>query len=169
MRTKRYFLLVLISVSVFLVSACNFSKNELVPGRYAGFKLSGYMDLATNIEIGGSIMGQPVEGDTLSLKKEFAKGTDSYVLYVVKFEKLTHTTSFWYDFVGEVSSELRAVVSALPLIYGEFSGETARGYLQAWFSGKWLYIFEGETKSEVKSIVKAFKDFEESLVRSVES
>jgi len=169
MRAKIPLILAMVLIVMLLFVSCSAGKEELVPGRYAGFKLGDYMDLSSNTSIGGSIMDISLDGETLLLEKRFARGTEEFVIYVAKFSKASRTTSFWYGMIREVSNDFRSVVSALPLVYGEFQGEVRQGYMRAWFSGKWLYVFLGKTKSEVNSVVKAFKEFEKLLVKSVDS
>ena len=169
MRAKIPLILVMISIVMLLLVSCSTGKEELVPGRYAGFKPGDYMDLSSNTSIGGSIMDLSLDGETLLLEKRFARGMEEFIIYIAKFTKSSQTTSFWYKLIREVSNDFRSVVSALPLIYGEFQGEVQKGYMRAWFSGKWLYVFLGKTKSEVNSMVKAFKEFEKLLVKSIDS
>ncbi|NLT46015.1 MAG: hypothetical protein GXX80_10980, partial [Thermotogaceae bacterium] len=127
------------------------------------------MDISTLTSVGGKVLDISVGDTALFLQKEFAKGTRKLSVYVAKFENVSQSTSFWYTLIRDVSSELRAFVSAIPWVYGEFSGEIDEGYIRTWFSGKWFYLFLGNTKEEVNSSVDAFKEFERSLVRSVES
>jgi hypothetical protein len=169
MRAKISLILAMVLIVILLFTSCSAGKEELVPGRYAGFKMGDYMDLTSSTAIGGSIMELSLNGETLLLEKRFAKGTEEFVIYVAKFSKASRTTSFWYGLIREVSNDFRSVVSALPLIYGEFQDEIRQGYMKAWFSGKWLYVFLGKTKSEVNSAVKTFKEFEKLLVKSVDS
>ncbi|MGC9321880.1 MAG: hypothetical protein ACP5FY_06540 [Kosmotogaceae bacterium] len=156
-------------ILIIFISSCGTSRSELVPGRFAGFTLSEYMDISTLTSVGGKVLDLSLDDTALLLQKEFAKGTRRFSVYVTKFENASQSTSFWYTLIGNVSSELRTVVSAIPWVYGKFSGEIDEGYIKTWFSGKWLYLFLGNTKEEVNSAVDAFKEFERSLVRSVES
>jgi hypothetical protein len=166
---KRSYLIVTIILAIVALTSCSPAKNELVPGRYAGFKLSDHMDLTTKTEIGGSIMELALESDSLLLEKRFARGTEELSMYIVKFERASQTTGFWYRLIRDVSNSFRATISALPLLYGEFSGETRDGFMRAWFSGRWLYVFFGDSRDAINNAVNAFKDFEKSLVKSIES
>ena len=110
-----------------------------------------------------------LESDSLLLEKRFARGTEELSMYIVKFERASQTTGFWYRLIRDVSNSFRATISALPLLYGEFSGETRDGFMRAWFSGRWLYVFFGDSRDAINNAVNAFKDFEKSLVKSIES
>jgi len=169
MKIRNFSIIVIVVLITTLFSSCSASKSELVPGKFAGFALSDYMDISTSVSVGGMILGIELNEDTLLLHKEFAKGTKEFNVYVAKFENASRATGFWYDFVREVSNEIRSVISAIPWIYGEFSGEVGESFMKSWFSGRWLYVFLGDNSEEVDSAVRAFKEFEKSLVRSVES
>lgn len=169
MRIRLPHIMAALVILIIFISSCGTSRSELVPGRFAGFTLSEYMDISTLTSVGGKVLDLSLDDTALLLQKEFAKGTRRFTVYVTKFENASQSTGFWYTLIRDVSSELRAVVSAIPWVYGEFSGEIDEGYIKTWFSGKWLYLFLGNTKEEVNSAVDAFKEFERSLVRSVES
>ncbi|MDD3459851.1 hypothetical protein [Mesotoga sp.] len=169
MRGKQSRFIVALLFLVILVSSCGSSRVDLVPGRFAGFTMSGYMDISTTTSVGGRLLGFTLNEDSLLLHKEFAKGTKELSIYIAKFETASGTTSLWYSLIREISNEFRALVSAIPWIYGEFSGKIDGGFVKTWFSGKWLYLFIGSSKEEVNSAVDAFREFEKSLVRSVES
>ncbi|MBN2220048.1 MAG: hypothetical protein JW697_07215 [Kosmotogaceae bacterium] len=169
MKIGKLSMIVIVALIATLFASCSASKSELVPGKFAGFVLSDYMDISTSTSVGGRILGIELDESTLLLHKEFAKGTKEFSVYVAKFENASRATGFWYGFVSEVSSELRSVISAIPWIYGELSVEIDESFMKMWFSGRWLYVFLGDNREEVNSAVKAFKEFEKSLVRSIES
>ncbi|HDP76820.1 MAG TPA: hypothetical protein ENN47_01265 [Mesotoga infera] len=169
MRLRLPHMIAAIVILTIMISSCGSSRSELVPGRFAGFTLSEYMDISTSTSLGGKVLDLRLDDTALFLQKEFAKGTRRFSVYVAKFESVSQSTGFWYTLIRDISSELRAFVSAIPWVYGEFSGEIDEGYIKTWFFGKWFYLFLGSTKEEVNSAVDAFKEFERSLVRSVES
>ncbi|MBN2253394.1 MAG: hypothetical protein JW701_06825 [Kosmotogaceae bacterium] len=169
MRIRLPHIMAALVILTIMISSCGSPRSELVPGRFAGFTLSEYMDISTSTSLGGKVLDLRLDDTALFLQKEFAKGTRSFSVCVAKFESVSQSTGFWYTLMRDISSELRAFVSAIPWVYGEFSGEIDEGYIKTWFSGKWFYLFLGSTKEEVSSAVDAFKEFEQSLVRSVES
>jgi len=169
MRIRLPHIMAALVILIIFTSSCGTSRSELVPGRFAGFTLSEYMDISTLTSVGGKVLDLSLDDTALLLQKEFAKGTRRFTVYVTKFENVSQSTGFWYTLIRDVSSELRAFVSAIPWVYGEFSGEIDEGHIRTWFSGKWFYLFLGNTKEEVNFAVDAFKEFERSLVRSVES
>ncbi|HHF08741.1 MAG TPA: hypothetical protein ENL26_03080 [Kosmotoga arenicorallina] len=152
---------------LFLLTSCSTTKRELSPGNFAGFNPSGYMVVSTRVELGGELDGLYVEnGVTLTIR--LAKGTESLEIYVVKFDKALKASSFWYKWGKLNFNELKVVLSAIPGVYGELSGNANSGYIESWLSGKWIYIFRGE-KTAVKETIKAFKEYMKELKKSVES
>lgn len=156
----------LVSLTLLLVASCQTSERELSPGNFAGFSLPEYMDVSTKIELDGILDDYTING--VILNKTLAHGTDSLRIHIVKFDKAGQASSFWYSWAGERASDLEAIFSAIPWVYGEIKGEHNSSYFSAWFSGQWFYLFEGD-KATVDSAVKVFKDYRKIVVKSIES
>ncbi|AKI96850.1 hypothetical protein [Kosmotoga pacifica] len=163
-KVKLLFLIILVAM---LLISCVGTKREFSPGNFAGFTLKGFMTVSSRVELGGEVDGLIVDkGVTLRIK--LAKGTESLKIYVIKFESATKSTSFWYEWGRYNFGELKTILSAIPAVYGELSGEVTSGYVKAWFKGRWIFIFIGE-KGTVKEAVKAFNEYRKELEKSIKS
>lgn len=156
----------LVSLILIMASSCQTTERELSPGNFAGFSLPEFMDVSTKIELDGILENYSIKG--VILNKTLAHGTDSLRIHIVKFDKTGQTNSFWYSWARERVSDLEAIFSALPWVYGEIKGEYDSNYFRAWFSGQWFYLFEGD-KTTVESAVEVFKDYKKIVVKSIES
>ena len=57
MKIRKFSIIVIVVLITTLFSSCSASKSELVPGKFAGFALSDYMDISTSVSVGGMILG----------------------------------------------------------------------------------------------------------------
>ncbi|MFW6119653.1 MAG: hypothetical protein ACOC80_01955 [Petrotogales bacterium] len=156
-----------IAILVILVlSGCSGSR-DLSPGNYAGFTYSDYMVVSVEVKMDGVEIDSYSVNNARVLHSQFAKGTETLEMYIMKFEKSNEALKFWYNWAGDTIGEFKTFIGTLPYIYGKISDGDDGLYIETWYQGKWIYIFRGK-KETVKSAIESFKSFSKELEKSLE-
>ncbi|MGM0640208.1 MAG: hypothetical protein ACQESN_02135 [Thermotogota bacterium] len=121
---------------------------------YIEFNPSLYEITSREITDDKSFLEFELPEETQKMTISLDRNNSTYNLYILNFKSIYKLNSFWYNFVGEFSSDFNAFISTVPAFYGRYNGLYNNEVMYTWFVGleKNMFIVIGSDKTIVEDL-----------------